>query len=245
MSAAEQRELLEQLMGKDLLVRLPKDYNKTRDPIEVLKDPKICKSFLVGTCPTTLFVGTKEDLGRCPKLHLEKHKILYEIELQKGVDFTVFQMEYYRDLERLVNDCNRKVRNANLKLNQTPEDTSRLDDISQQLDEVDLKIGLMVQEIQLLIEQAKFFNKSIEQLKELNRLLQLRKDLSSRYTVILESLDQAAQQKLQVCSTCSAYLSRLDSDRRLADHFVGKIHLGYYLIKNEYNEWRKKLFEKI
>ena len=37
----------------------------------------------------------------------------------------------------------------------------------------------------------------------------------------------SGHQKLQVCDVCGAYLSRLDNDRRLADHFYGKMHLGY------------------
>ena len=34
------------------------------------------------------------------------------------------------------------------------------------------------------------------------------------------------QQKLRVCEVCSAYLGIHDNDRRLADHFGGKLHLG-------------------
>jgi LUC7 N_terminus len=34
-----------------------------------------------------------------------------------------------------------------------------------------------------------------------------------------------SQSKLQVCDVCGAYLSRLDNDRRLADHFAGKVEL--------------------
>lgn len=37
----------------------------------------------------------------------------------------------------------------------------------------------------------------------------------------------SGHQKLQVCDVCGAYLSRLDNDRRLADHFFGKMHMGY------------------
>ena len=32
--------------------------------------------------------------------------------------------------------------------------------------------------------------------------------------------------ELQVCDVRGAYLSRLDNDRRLADHFYGKMHHG-------------------
>ena len=33
----------------------------------------------------------------------------------------------------------------------------------------------------------------------------------------------SGHQKLRVCDICGAYLSVLDSDRRLADHFGGKV----------------------
>ncbi|KAI3928239.1 hypothetical protein MKW98_023840 [Papaver atlanticum] len=40
-------------------------------------------------------------------------------------------------------------------------------------------------------------------------------------------------QKLRVCDICGAFLSVYDSDRRLADHFGGKLHLGYMLIREK------------
>jgi hypothetical protein len=33
--------------------------------------------------------------------------------------------------------------------------------------------------------------------------------------------------KLRVCDICGSFLSVFDSDKRLADHFLGKQHLGY------------------
>ena len=39
------------------------------------------------------------------------------------------------------------------------------------------------------------------------------------------------QQKLRVCEVCSAYLGIHDNDRRLADHFGGKLHLGFIKVK--------------
>ncbi len=46
------------------------------------------------------------------------------------------------------------------------------------------------------------------------------------------------QQKLRVCDICSAYLSLYDSDRRLADHFGGKLHLGFLGIREKLKELR-------
>lgn len=44
------------------------------------------------------------------------------------------------------------------------------------------------------------------------------------------------QQKLRVCEVCSAYLGIHDNDRRLADHFGGKLHLGFITIREKLAE---------
>ncbi|KAI5651877.1 hypothetical protein NE865_00214 [Phthorimaea operculella] len=47
------------------------------------------------------------------------------------------------------------------------------------------------------------------------------------------------QQKLRVCEVCSAYLGIHDNDRRLADHFGGKLHLGFITIREKLAELQK------
>lgn len=42
----------------------------------------------------------------------------------------------------------------------------------------------------------------------------------------------SGHQKLRVCDVCGAYLSVLDSDRRLADHFGGKVCHNELYVKN-------------
>lgn len=60
----------------------------------------------------------------------------------------------------------------------------------------------------------------------------------------LAALDvRITDQKLRVCDICGAFLSVYDSDRRLADHFGGKLHLGYIQIREkleDLQEERKK-----
>jgi LUC7 N_terminus len=51
----------------------------------------------------------------------------------------------------------------------------------------------------------------------------------------------SGHQKLQVCDVCGAYLSRLDNDRRLADHFYGKMHLGYAQMRKTFEILQKEL----
>ncbi|XP_065267627.1 putative RNA-binding protein Luc7-like 1 isoform X2 [Emys orbicularis] len=52
------------------------------------------------------------------------------------------------------------------------------------------------------------------------------------------------QQKLRVCEVCSAYLGLHDNDRRLADHFGGKLHLGFIQIREKLDQLRKMVAEK-
>ncbi|KAJ6794020.1 putative RNA-binding protein Luc7-like 1 isoform X1 [Iris pallida] len=47
-------------------------------------------------------------------------------------------------------------------------------------------------------------------------------------------------QKLRVCDICGAFLSVYDSDRRLADHFGGKLHLGYMQIREKLAEMQEE-----
>lgn len=51
------------------------------------------------------------------------------------------------------------------------------------------------------------------------------------------------QQKLRVCDVCSAYLGVHDNDRRLADHFGGKLHLGFITIREKLEALRKYVEE--
>ena len=50
----------------------------------------------------------------------------------------------------------------------------------------------------------------------------------------------SGHQKLRVCDVCGAYLSVLDSDRRLADHFGGKMHLGYHELRNMLSKFKEE-----
>ncbi|TVU29339.1 hypothetical protein EJB05_20902 [Eragrostis curvula] len=51
-------------------------------------------------------------------------------------------------------------------------------------------------------------------------------------------------QKLRLCDICGAFLSVYDSDRRLADHFGGKLHMGYMLIRERLSELQEEKNKK-
>ncbi|XP_022714700.1 putative RNA-binding protein Luc7-like 2 isoform X1 [Durio zibethinus] len=72
------------------------------------------------------------------------------------------------------------------------------------------------------------------------------KKLPARQEPVLDSSKYTAadvritDQKLRVCDICGAFLSVYDSDRRLADHFGGKLHLGYIQIRDKLAELREE-----
>ncbi len=55
----------------------------------------------------------------------------------------------------------------------------------------------------------------------------------------------SGHQKLQVCDVCGAYLSRLDNDRRLADHFYGKMHLGYAQMRKTFEAYPQEMRNRV
>lgn len=232
--AAEQRKLLEQLMGADALdPRAPRRHDVN------LHDPKVCKSFLVGICPHDLFVGTKQDLGRCPKQHLEKHKMEYQSQKNRGNEFPEFDLEYERDLEKYITDCNRRIDAANRRLERTPEDIEKINEITHAMEELDTGIALGLEELELLGEAGEI-TKAAEQLDMIEQLKSAKISRERELHVLADQAGFSGHQKLQVCVLCGAYLSRLDNDRRLADHFVGKMHLGYRIMRQAYKEIKEK-----
>ncbi|OAY32256.1 putative RNA-binding protein Luc7-like 2 isoform X1 [Manihot esculenta] len=87
----------------------------------------------------------------------------------------------------------------------------------------------MVDEAQKALEEA-------EALKKLPARQEPALD-SSKYTAADVRI---TDQKLRVCDICGAFLSVYDSDRRLADHFGGKLHLGYMQIREKLTELQEE-----
>lgn len=234
--AEEQRKFLERLMGKDALI----SSASRRKDIDI-KSHKVCKSFLVGVCPHDLFNGTKQNLGKCLFLHLEKHKLEYEHRTKTlGESFPSFELDHYKTLHKYIYDLEKKIEVAQKRLEHKPEEKEKIASLTKKLEILDTKIGLKTQEIDSLLMHDEFLKLLYESI-ELNELYKKRNSMFELVRNMAENLCQTSQQKLQVCEGCGAYLSRLDSDRRLADHLIGKLHLGYVQMKQAYDELKQKI----
>ncbi|MFH4980676.1 hypothetical protein AB6A40_007385 [Gnathostoma spinigerum] len=81
------------------------------------------------------------------------------------------------------------------------------------------------------VEEAMELSKSIEELKR------KKKDLENDVRTVLNT----PQVRLRVCETCSAQLSIMEHETRLADHYGGKMHLGMEEIRERYEEMSKTI----
>ena len=87
-----------------------------------ITDPKVCRSFIVGTCPHDLFTNTKQDLGPCPKSHNEALKAEHEAMSAPEKAKLGFEYDYLRDMQKYVDDCNRRIDAAQRRLEKTPDE---------------------------------------------------------------------------------------------------------------------------
>jgi LUC7 N_terminus len=93
-----------------------------RAPKLSITDPKVCRSYLVGTCPHDLFTNTKQDIGPCPKSHNEALKTEYDAASDEQKRKWGFDFDYLRDMQKYVDDCDRRIDQAQKRLEKTPDE---------------------------------------------------------------------------------------------------------------------------
>ena len=94
-----------------------------------LTDPKVCRSYLVGTCPHDLFTNTKQDLGPCPKVHIEPLKTEFESKDSAERAKLGFEYDYMRDMQKYIDECNRRIDAAQRRLEKTPDEIRQTNDL--------------------------------------------------------------------------------------------------------------------
>ncbi|KAI8818283.1 uncharacterized protein EV422DRAFT_537920 [Fimicolochytrium jonesii] len=231
MSAALQRKLLEELMGKEALGGVPDNMKFT--------DPQVCKDYLCGLCPHDLFTNTKMDIGPCNKSHSPKLLEEYKRAVSEA-GHPGFQEEWFRSLSEFVKDCDRKVDAAQRRLDKTPED-ARAVQLSREIGDLTNEIATLTGQVETLGEEGKV-TESMELMNKVEDLQKLKDDKERELKQLTGAEGNSQQQKLRVCEVCSAYLSIFDSDRRLADHFGGKMHMGFVKIRDQVDEMKKSGF---
>lgn len=80
-----------------------------------------------------------------------------------------------------------------------------------------------------------------DELFRVRQAMQAKLEREKELKALSDTSGPSGHQKLQVCDVCGAYLSRLDNDRRLADHFYGKMHLGYAQMRKTYDAFPRDM----
>ncbi|KAI9818855.1 MAG: splicing factor [Pycnora praestabilis] len=227
--AAEQRKLLEQLMGAGA---------SSRSSQLSITDPKVCRSYIVGTCPHDLFTNTKQDLGPCPKVHSEPLKSEYETSQEKSR--YGFEYDYMRDLQKYIDECNRRIDAAQRRLEKTPDEIRQTNALLKQISDLSRTINNGLLEVSILGEEGSV-SQALTEFFKVKQAKQNKEEKERELKSLSDTSGPSGHQKLQVCDVCGAYLSRLDNDRRLADHFYGKMHLGYAQMRKTWEGLQKEL----
>merc|ERR1712223_1955445 len=148
------------------------------------------------------------------------------------------QKDYFYDVEAtehlraFIEDCDRRTELAKKRLAETQEELSaEVSSKAEKVHELSETIGKKLAQA----EEAGAEGKVEESMKFMEEVEDIRKKKVSAELEYRNSMPASSyqQQKLRVCEICSAYLGIHDNDRRLADHFGDKLHLGFIKIREK------------
>ncbi|XP_061765174.1 putative RNA-binding protein Luc7-like 1 isoform X1 [Nerophis ophidion] len=231
---AQMRALLDQLMGT------ARDGDETRQRVK-FSDDRVCKSHLLNCCPHDILSGTRMDLGDCTKIHDLALRADYEIASKEKELF--FELDAVDHLESFIADCDRRTELAKKRLAETQEEISaEVAAKAEKVHELNEEIGKLLAKAEQLGAEGNV-DESQKVLQEVEKVRSRKKDAEEEYRNSMPA-SSFQQQKLRVCEVCSAYLGLHDNDRRLADHFGGKLHLGFILIREKLDQLKKTVVDK-
>uniref|UniRef100_A0A2K6V464 LUC7 like 2, pre-mRNA splicing factor n=1 Tax=Saimiri boliviensis boliviensis TaxID=39432 RepID=A0A2K6V464_SAIBB len=212
----------------------------TRQRIK-FSDDRVCKSHLLNCCPHDVLSGTRMDLGECLKVHDLALRADYEI-ASKEQDF-FFELDAMDHLQSFIADCDRRTEVAKKRLAETQEEISaEVAAKAERVHELNEEIGKLLAKVEQLGAEGNV-EESQKVMDEVEKARAKKREAEEVYRNSMPA-SSFQQQKLRVCEVCSAYLGLHDNDRRLADHFGGKLHLGFIEIREKLEElkvyWSKQ-----
>ncbi|XP_049868705.1 luc7-like protein 3 [Pectinophora gossypiella] len=233
-------QLLDELMGR----------HRNTNPNEKIKkpnweDPEYCKYYMVKFCPHDLFVNTRADLGTCAKVHDDEVKELFE-RAESSYKKTQHVEEFLRFCRHMINDVERKIQKGKQRLdlmNSKPEGPpmtqAQTEKNQEQVKLLSEKVTALMQEAEEAgtrgdVEQAQGLMKLCDRLKDEKEQL-IKQQENSHWSMTAE-LAAAQEKQMEVCPVCGAFLIVGDAQQRIDDHLSGKQHVGYFKLRQAYEE---------
>lgn len=210
------------------------------------------------------------DLGDCPQIHdlalradyeaaQKKKDHFYDIDVstnQSAISELPYQLlsfvlvsniiiihQAMEHLQNFIADCDRRTEQAKQRLAETQEELSA--EVAAKANNVHVlaeEIGKKLAKAEQLGEEG-FVEESMKLMGEIDELRKKKNEAEQEYRNSMPA-SSYQQQKLRVCEVCSAYLGIHDNDRRLADHFGGKLHLGFIKIREKLAELEKTVEDR-
>ncbi|XP_026858948.1 putative RNA-binding protein Luc7-like 1 isoform X3 [Electrophorus electricus] len=181
------------------------------------------------------------DLGECSKIHDLALRADYEIASKERDLF--FELDAVDHLESFIADCDRRTELAKKRLAETQEEISaEVAAKAEKVHELNEEIGKLLAKAEQLGAEGNV-DEAQKILQEVEKVRSKKKDAEEEYRNSMPA-SSFQQQKLRVCEVCSAYLGLHDNDRRLADHFGGKLHLGFIQIREKLEQLKKTVLDK-
>lgn len=225
----EQRALLDSLMGVN------RNQDRAQDMISDYCDERVCKYFLHGICPSDLFLNTKSDVGACKLIHSDEMRSAFQRDVRSETNkasIGMFDHLIYPRLSNLVTEMDRRIVRERAKLEEVVITNDKLIDPE------------LTPEVLALTAEVERHSDNIEALVEaddvdsarkiffiIDALEAEKKELVRRSGLQRFASNATGTQKLKICNMCGSALSLADNDLRLGDHFQGKLHEGYKLIR--------------
>ncbi|XP_036409304.1 putative RNA-binding protein Luc7-like 1 isoform X2 [Megalops cyprinoides] len=214
--------------------------DETRQRVK-FTDERVCKSHLLNCCPHDILSGTRMDLGECSKIHDLALRADYEIASKERDLF--FELDAVDHLESFIADCDRRTELAKKRLAETQEEISaEVAAKAEKVHELNEEIGKLLAKAEQLGAEGNV-DEAQKVLQEVEKVRSRKRDAEEEYRNSMPA-SSFQQQKLRVCEVCSAYLGLHDNDRRLADHFGGKLHLGFIQIREKLEQLKKAVADK-
>jgi len=145
----------------------------------------------------------------------------------------------YRSLKAFLDETDRKIEVLKEKLEEKQKEINAdIEDKANGVSEINTRISGLLEDAEKA-GMAGEVDKSQKIMQEVETLKEQKRDAEASYRNSMPS-SLLQQQRLRVCEVCSSYLENFeglhDNDKRLADHFGGKLHIGFIDLRDKLKE---------
>eukprot|EP01068_Selenidium_serpulae_P009117 Selendium_serpulae@DN5151_c0_g1_i4.p1 len=235
----EMRKQIEELMGS-VNYEAAGQANAKR----TYQDPDVCKYYITGLCPHDLFQNTRLFMGECAHQHDEEMKEGY-LKDRANPDFEslCYEEQAHRYMWPIIEDCDKKIsKQTQERCNEGSMHEAFQEGTKKKIADIEEKTNKLVSKVEQLghkgnVEESM---KCMEEVHKLNEQKSKHKEAASRQQTEVPG----GWQKLKPCAICGALLSSKDDESRRNEHFSGRIHIGYDLIRKHIQKLEEIIEER-